>query len=45
MKEGQTESEGISIAEGLMEKLGVQKDDLISGAYMDLILAKQNGSS
>ncbi len=44
MKDGQAESEGVAIAEDLMEKLGVRKEDLISGAYMDLILAKQTGN-
>ena len=40
MKEGQDESEGQAIAEGLMDKLGIDREDLIEGAYMDLILKK-----
>lgn len=41
MKEGQSTEEGVSIAHKLMEQLGVKKEDLIEGAYMDLLLAKQ----
>jgi len=37
LKEGQTEIEGRVIAEALMEKLGILKEDLIEGAYIDLI--------
>ena len=33
----QTDAEGRSIADDLMEKLGVSKSDLLEGAYMDLI--------
>lgn len=40
MKEGQSLSEGQAIAKDLMAKLGVEDGDLISGAYMDLILSK-----
>ncbi|HEY3474874.1 MAG TPA: class IV adenylate cyclase, partial [Anaerolineales bacterium] len=36
MQEGQTDSEGQAIAEGLMTSLGVAKSDLLEGAYMDL---------
>ncbi|KAJ8245469.1 hypothetical protein GJAV_G00271080 [Gymnothorax javanicus] len=43
MKEGQTAEEGEAIAHGLMEDLGVQKEDLIVGAYMDLLLADKKG--
>ncbi len=48
MNEGQALSEGESIAEELMQKLGIEKENLISRAYMDLILEnkkKQNGGS
>ena len=38
LQEGQTSSEGQHIAEELMSKLGVAEQDLVSGAYMDLIL-------
>lgn len=41
MKEGQSTEEGVSIAHKLMEQLGVKEEDLIEGAYMDLLLAKQ----
>ena len=38
MKEGQSLAEGQCIAEDLMSKLGVEKKDLIEGAYMDMII-------
>lgn len=37
MKKGQTDAEGQAIAEGLMASLGVERGDLLEGAYMDLI--------
>jgi predicted adenylyl cyclase CyaB len=37
LQEGQTESEGQSITEDLMNQLGIRKEDLIEGAYMDLL--------
>ncbi|TSN57744.1 hypothetical protein Baya_9074 [Bagarius yarrelli] len=40
MKENQSTEEGVTIAHQLMQDLGVKKEDLIDGAYMDLILAK-----
>lgn len=40
MKEGQNAEEGETIALQLMEHLGVEKDDLIVGAYMDLLQKK-----
>ncbi|XP_072559335.1 uncharacterized protein [Paramormyrops kingsleyae] len=40
MKEGQNAEEGETIAQQLMEHLGVEKDDLIVGAYMDLLQKK-----
>ncbi|CAH1787030.1 unnamed protein product [Owenia fusiformis] len=47
MQEGQTPEEGQKIAEDLMEKLGISRDSLITGAYMDHILKKteQNGEN
>ena len=36
LREGQSDSEGQSIAEHLMIKLGVSRSDLIEGAYMDM---------
>ncbi|XP_060573894.1 uncharacterized protein LOC132731695 isoform X2 [Ruditapes philippinarum] len=38
MKDGQSVEEGQAIANDLMTKLDIQESDLISGAYMDLIL-------
>ena len=38
MKENQPIEEGEKIAEDLMSKLGIKNDDLITCAYMDLIL-------
>jgi predicted adenylyl cyclase CyaB len=35
--DGQTEAEGQAIAGDLMTRLGIQKDDLLEGAYMDLL--------
>jgi predicted adenylyl cyclase CyaB len=37
MREGQSDAEGQSIAEGLMAVLGVERGDLLEGAYMDLL--------
>jgi predicted adenylyl cyclase CyaB len=37
MREGQSDVEGQSIAEGLMAVLGVERGDLLEGAYMDLL--------
>lgn len=34
---GQSDAEGQKIAEELMSALGVERDDLIDGAYMDLL--------
>jgi len=38
LSEDQTVDEGQMIAETLMADLGVEKEDLIAGAYMDLLL-------
>jgi predicted adenylyl cyclase CyaB len=35
--DGQSDAEGQAIAEGLMTSLGVERGDLIEGAYMDLL--------
>jgi predicted adenylyl cyclase CyaB len=35
--EGQGDAEGQAIADGLMASLGVERSDLLEGAYMDLI--------
>jgi predicted adenylyl cyclase CyaB len=37
LREGQSDAEGQSIAEELLERLGVEKSDLLEGAYMDLL--------
>lgn len=44
MTEGQSDAEGQSIAEGLMSALGVERSDLLDGAYMDLIEASSTHS-
>ncbi|CAJ1054290.1 uncharacterized protein LOC124053462 isoform X1 [Xyrichtys novacula] len=41
MRPEQTVEEGQQIAEDLMEKLGVSKESLVTGAYMDLIINGQ----
>ena len=41
----ETSEDGEKIAEDLMEKLGVTEEDLITVAYMDLILKKQSVSA
>lgn len=38
MRPEQTVEEGQQVAEDLMEKLGVSRDSLVTGAYMDLLL-------
>jgi predicted adenylyl cyclase CyaB len=37
MQEGQSDAEGQIIAEGLMTGLGVERSDLLEGAYLDLL--------
>ena len=39
MHAGQSDAQGQAIAEGLMTSLGVERDDLIEGAYMDMMEA------
>ncbi len=39
MREGQSDAEGQAIAEELMARLGVERSDLLEGAYMDLLEA------
>ena len=41
MRTGQSVNEGESIAQDLMEKLGIDSSDLINCAYMDLIERNQ----
>lgn len=40
LKEEESVEDGEKIAQNLMEKLGVEKEDLISGAYHDLLNKK-----
>ena len=42
MQAGQLPSEGEAIANNLMARLGIAPDNLIAGAYMDLILQGRN---
>lgn len=42
LHEGQGDAEGQAIAEGLMASLGVERGDLLEGAYMDLIENQSN---
>jgi predicted adenylyl cyclase CyaB len=37
LRDGQGDTEGQSIAEDLMTRLGVRKEDLLEGAYMDML--------
>jgi predicted adenylyl cyclase CyaB len=37
LREGQSDAEGQAIAEKLMTSLGIRKQDLLEGAYMDLL--------
>jgi predicted adenylyl cyclase CyaB len=37
LRDDQSEAEGQSVAEDLMARLGIQKEDLLEGAYMDLL--------
>lgn len=37
LREGQSDAEGQAIAEDLMTRLGVERSDLLEGAYMDLL--------
>ncbi len=40
LRDGQTEAEGTAIAHDLMARLGVQPDQLVQGAYLDLLQAR-----
>jgi predicted adenylyl cyclase CyaB len=42
LREGQSDAEGQVIAEGLMAALGVERSDLLEGAYMDLLESSMN---
>jgi len=43
LEEGQSDGDGQRIAEDLMFALGVERDDLIDGAYMDLLEKPSTG--
>ena len=43
LRPDQPDSDGQAIAEDLMSKLGVDRSDLLEGAYMDLLEDRQNG--
>ncbi|KAK3869690.1 hypothetical protein Pcinc_025014 [Petrolisthes cinctipes] len=40
LQDNQTVEDGEKVAKNLMEKLGVKEEDLLKGAYMDMILQK-----
>ncbi|HEX2992943.1 MAG TPA: class IV adenylate cyclase [Anaerolineales bacterium] len=43
LEEGQSDAEGQNVAEQLMSALGVERGDLIDGAYMDLLEKPSGG--
>lgn len=43
--EEQSEEDGESLARQLLGELGVEEQDLIAGAYLDLLLAKGEAGS
>ncbi|XP_077994416.1 uncharacterized protein LOC144448137 [Glandiceps talaboti] len=43
MRPDQSQDEGMKIANELMDKLNIKRDDLVVGAYMDLILNQNKG--
>lgn len=45
MRDGQSDAEGQAIAEGLMERLGVARSNLLEGAYMDLLESSAKSTS
>jgi adenylate cyclase class IV len=45
LADGQSEAEGTAIAHSLMAQLGVQREQLVSGAYLDLLRAKAGGDA
>jgi predicted adenylyl cyclase CyaB len=38
LREGEGEAEGEAVARGLMKGLGIREEDLVAGAYLDLLL-------
>lgn len=45
LTEEQTVEDGERVARQLMKELGIEEEDLISGAYLDLLLAKGESGS
>lgn len=45
LTEEQTPEDGERVARQLMKELGIEESDLISGAYLDLLLAKGESGS
>jgi len=45
LADGQTEAEGTAIAQDLMQRLGVAPEQLVSGAYLDLLRARGTPSA
>jgi len=43
LRDGQPSEDGMGIAADLLEKLGVRQEELISGAYIDLIKQRNSG--
>ena len=44
LADGQTEAEGTATAHALMARLGVAPDQLVSGAYLDLLRAQASAA-
>lgn len=44
LADGQSDAEGTATAHALMQRLGVKPDQLVSGAYLDLLLAQGNAA-
>jgi adenylate cyclase len=42
---GQSVEEGVQVAQGLMQALGIPTDGLITGAYLDLLEAQRQGNT
>ena len=42
LREGQSDVDGLEIAQGLMASLGVEKSDLLESAYMDMLEKSTN---
>jgi predicted adenylyl cyclase CyaB len=40
LRQGQSDAEGLAITRDLMDRLGIQEEDLLGGAYLDLLERK-----